>query len=259
LKKSLINERKLMDELESRYKLSVADAVALLDVSEATVRRIFNSLEKKSLAIRTYGGIRLAGETPFGYSFEKVKEEQAEEKKLIAGHAANLVKDNSVIYIDSGTTTAQFCLGLLKRLKKKEIGNIIVFTNSIENMNILSGECDINLIGGRYRSHRKDFFGYIAESAVKMLRFNACFLGTDGFSDDFYLMTTDFDTAALNEIVVNNSEEIYILADSSKLSKHSFVKYCGINKPNLTIITDSKIIGQEILPQLKKTANLQIV
>jgi DeoR/GlpR family transcriptional regulator of sugar metabolism len=72
-------------------------------------------------------------------------------------------------------------------------------------------------------------------------------------------MTTDFDTAALNEIVVNNSEEIYILADSSKLSKHSFVKYCGINKPNLTIITDSKIIGQEILPQLKKTANLQIV
>lgn len=259
VKKSCHNEQILLDNLNYKFKLSVSDTVDLLGVSEATVRRLFARLEKKGSAIRIYGGIQIAGDNPFSYSFEKVKAENLNEKRAIGVHASNMVKENSIIYIDSGTTTAQFCRALSKRIKGKEISNIIIFTNSIENLNILSGECEINLIGGKYRPHRKDFYGYIAETTVKKIHFTDCFLGTDGFSKDLHFMTTDFDTAALNEIVLDKSDNKYIIADSSKFSKESFVRFCNLLNPNISIITDAKINEQEVMPLLKQHSNLIVL
>ena len=113
LKKLILNEQKLMEELGKKFKLNVSEAVELLNVSEATVRRLFTRLEEKGLLIRTYGGIQLAGDNPFLYSFEKVKTENMNEKIAIGEYAASIIKNNSIIYIDSGTTTAQFCRYLL--------------------------------------------------------------------------------------------------------------------------------------------------
>ena len=84
MKKSLINERKLMDELESRYKLSVADAVALLDVSEATVRRIFNSLEKEPCH-QDLRGHPARGRNAVRYSFERLRKNRRRKRSLLQG------------------------------------------------------------------------------------------------------------------------------------------------------------------------------
>ena len=54
-------ELELLARLAIVQRLSVADAVELLGVSESTARRIFAKLEKDGRAIRTHGGIRSIG------------------------------------------------------------------------------------------------------------------------------------------------------------------------------------------------------
>ena len=54
---------------------------------------------------------------------------------------------------------------------------------------------------------------------------------------------TDFDTAALCQIVINNSSKVIILCDSSKFGKTALVSYAGIEAVNM-IITDNGLEPQ---------------
>ena len=49
-----------MARLSIMQKLSLAEAMEILNVSESTIRRIFAKMEKEGVAIRTHGGIQSA-------------------------------------------------------------------------------------------------------------------------------------------------------------------------------------------------------
>ena len=109
------------------------------------------------------------------------------------------------------------------------------------NFEIFANECKVNIIGGEYRTNRKDFIGYIAETSVGYINFHQCFLGADGFNGKSHFMTTDFYSSRLCEIVIQHSQKKAILTDSTKFARSSFVNYCAISEPNLTVITDQNI------------------
>ena len=211
MKKILANEQKLIDHLYINPKMNVAEAVELLNVSEATARRVFSRLEEQGKIIRTYGGVQLINDSPFSYMYEQVEKENIVAKTDIANRAADIVQSGSNIYIDSGSTTAQFCRALSGRLHSKKVADITVFTNSLMNFEILANECKVNIIGGEYRTNRKDFIGYIAETSVGYINFHQCFLGADGFNGKSHFMTTDFYSSRLCEIVIKHSQKKAIL------------------------------------------------
>ena len=72
MNKAEIREKEIMALLRVSGKVSVAEAMALLDVSESTVRRLFNKLEADGSAVRTYRGISIntVSGTRESYSFE---------------------------------------------------------------------------------------------------------------------------------------------------------------------------------------------
>ena len=102
MKKILANEQKLIDHLYINPKMNVAEAVELLNVSEATARRVFSRLEEQGKIIRTYGGVQLINDSPFSYMYEQVEKENIVAKTDIANRAADIVQSGSNIYIDSG-------------------------------------------------------------------------------------------------------------------------------------------------------------
>ena len=73
MNKAEIREKEIMALLRVSGKVSVAEAMALLDVSESTVRRLFSKLEVDGLAVRTYRGISINAVSGMreSYSFEK--------------------------------------------------------------------------------------------------------------------------------------------------------------------------------------------
>ena len=239
MKSTEINEHQLINHLKIHKSISIKDAIRITDSSESTVRRVFKRLEATGDYLRYYGGIRLASEsgTDNDYYYENTENRHVEAKLAIATLALSLIKDEDVIYLDSGTTLARFAAKLSEALDKKQLYGIKIFTNSLVNLNLLKKH-DVTLIGGKFRDLRKDFHGYTAEDTLKTLHFKKCFLGADAYSTQNGFTTTDFSTARLNELVLERSEKKYVLIDSSKFFISSIVSYSRRISPDM-IITEA--------------------
>ena len=241
-------EQQLKSRLSVVNKLTVGEAMELLDSSESTVRRMFSRLEKEGFAIRVHGGIQRLGSGLGDYSFENVAQTNLEKKTAIARKACELLKDGDIIFCDSGTTIRCFCVEMVEHIRKNDL-RITVYTNSLANLELLSPHMQVWLIGGQYRANRKDFCGYLSDQSLKGLLFDKCFIGADGCIDGSRFTTTDFETASMNEIAIANSRCSIMLTDSSKFTTASHVSYVDAGRLQIVITDDG--IDQGILKKLE--------
>lgn len=242
------HDLELMNQLRVKGKLELAEVIDMLQVSESTARRLFTRMEREGKVIRVHGGIQLPGMHSTEYSFERLVNTDIEEKKAIAVKACDLLEEGDVIFCDAGTTVLCFCMELLRRMTVSPM-NVKVYTNSLANFEILAPKVPVTLIGGEYRSYRKDFAGYLAETALEKVHFTKSFLGTDGCDMKKFFMTTDFDTARLDEIAIRNSMQTIILCTADKFSAYAQVGYARFTEVE-RVITDAAI-SQENLALLQ--------
>ena len=250
MKKTDQNEQKILKILKTDKKISLNEATDLLQVSESTVRRLFKKMEEKGLVLRMYGGVQILNGNGNDYLYDRLEKVNVDEKIRIAEYSAELVNDGDIIFIDNGTTMAWFSSVLAQRFEKKLLKNVIIFTNSLVNLDTLGKVTEVILVGGQYRPKRRDFSGYIAEEAIKNLHFTSCFLGTDGYSIETGFTAKDFFTARINELVLGNSDKKIILADASKFNAATVISYTKDINIDL-VVTDDKI-DDKIVESLKK-------
>ena len=124
----LKTERKqlILEELNQHQVVSLEKLVSLLETSESTVRRDLDELEAENKLRRVHGGAELPHSLQEEETIQEKSVKNLQEKKLLAQKAASLIKEQDVIFIDAGTTTAF----LIKELVNK---NITVVTNSIHH------------------------------------------------------------------------------------------------------------------------------
>jgi DeoR family fructose operon transcriptional repressor len=129
---------------------------------------------------------------------------------------------------------------LAERLRAKELHRVVAVTNSLENADILGAETEVIIVGGRYRSPRRDMVGLICDKTLQKSRFDKAFMGVDGIDIENGLMTFDIDTARADQIVLNNSAHTYILTDHTKFERAAFISYARISE-KCTVLTDGGI------------------
>ncbi len=239
MKSTEINQYQITNYLKIYKTMTIADAIAVTDSSESTVRRVFRRLEATGNFMRFHGGIRMSAESGVdnNYYYESTENRHVEAKLKIARLALGEVECHDVLYLDSGTTLARFAAALAEALDKKQLWDVKIFTNSLVNLNLLKKH-DVTLIGGTFRERRKDFHGYTAEDTLRSLHFKKCFLGSDAYSTRDGFTTTDFSTARLNELALERAEKKYVLMDSSKFFLSSVISYSKRISPDM-IITES--------------------
>ena len=242
-------EQELLARLSLVQKLSLSEAMDLLQISESTARRLFARLEQDGRAIRTHGGVQCINHAIAAYSFEDGAKINIDQKTAIAREACKLLEDGDVIFCDSGTTIQCFCAELVNRLQNEDL-KIVVCTNSLANLELLSPYLPVKLVGGEYRANRKDFCGYLTEQALSGLYFSKSFVGADGCVQGKQFTTTDYETARMNQIAIDNSERCVMLVDSSKFATMAHVAYAPVDTMD-TIITDDDI-DAETLQKLKQ-------
>jgi DeoR family transcriptional regulator of aga operon len=74
-------------------------------------------------------------------------------------------------------------------------------------------------------------------------------LGVDGIDLEFGLITTNAMEAHLNRQMIDASQKVIVLFDSTKFGKRGFGKICGLEKVD-RIITDSGI-SEHFVKQLE--------
>ena len=138
----------ILKKLEQETTVTIKDIATSLHVSEATVRRDFERLEQKGLALRVRAGATKVDSPSLGnvaplITSEKLTEHM-EEKNAIAKFAAGLIEDGQCIFLDGGTSVAQ----LIDFIQDKRVK--IVTPNLLIPRKLTNMDMDIFLIGGRY-------------------------------------------------------------------------------------------------------------
>lgn len=250
-------ENYLMNVLHSTGRITTNEAVELLDISEATVRRMFSGMEKEGKVVRNYGGVQLANGAQ-EYSFEANEKAFTSEKNQIGKVAASLVEDGDTLYLDCGTTIFHMTLALNERIAKGEFSSLNIITNSIANVQAImeNSQCRVVLVGGEYNHNRRDFSGPITEKWIAPFHFTKCFLGSDGVTEQMGFTSNQFDISSLNTCVLKQSAHAFVLLDSSKFNRRSLVSYAALRDVQ-TIVTN--VLPDEALQQLLKAAGIQIL
>jgi DeoR/GlpR family transcriptional regulator of sugar metabolism len=162
-----LRRERVLEMLKQKGRLSAQEISEEFSISMPTVRRLCRSLSEEGCAIRTRGGIHYMPENRQPYSYNLKSREYTKEKMRIAKYAAGLLQEGEVIFLESGTTVSHFAECLADRLREGTLKEVMVFTNSLTNLEIFYPYCGVNMIGGLFRSERKDFAGIIGERTLK--------------------------------------------------------------------------------------------
>ncbi len=249
---------KLLEMLRVHQRVDVKTATSALNISEATVRRLFAQLEKEGEVIRVHGGVQLAPQLGTDYSFRVSTLHRSEEKTRIGEAAAETVASNERIFLDSGTTVLKLAESLALRIQMNEMENLVVVTNSLTYVELLGRHCKVMLSGGEIRLGRRDVCGPIAEKILKMFHVNKAFLGVDAINIDAGFMTTDERTAKMCEIVIDHADKVYVLADSEKFNTSSFLSYAPLDAAD-TIFTDNGTVPETFEAFTNAGAHIEVV
>jgi len=227
-----------MSLLNLEGHITTDEAVRLMGVSQATVRRMFLDLEKVGKIIRNYGGAQLPGASD-SYRFEQREKVSENEKRMIGVLAASLVEDRDTVYLDCGTTLLQMAIALGERLRSGDFSSLNIVTNSIANLQALgdSSMGKIILLGGEYHSARRDFFGPITERYAEPFHFNKCFLGSEGVTVETGFSSNKTGLSSLNANILGRSTTRYVLFDASKVGKGAFFSYAQLERID-EVVTD---------------------
>ncbi len=216
--------------LEQTPTLRIGQIAKLLYVSEATVRRDVDSMEKEGLLKRVYGGVTLnKEEMPLTLrSFQ-----HADEKDEIGKKAAELVKDGQTIFIDSSSTA----LHMMPYIKHRN--NMTVISNSQKVIDTLAfTNNQLILTGGELIPRNLAYVGELACRALDMYRPELVFFSSQGIDIDGEITDVSQSETALRRAAIKRGIQTVFLCDSSKAGRIYSHHVCY--KSEITrIITDS--------------------
>lgn len=231
----MITERRhqlILQQLKSNQVLTTKDLMKLTGASVSTIRRDLMQLEKQQLLLRVHGGCKSLN----SHLHEEARVSQRQQmslqqKRQIAKHAAALVQNNEVIFLDSGTTVQK----MIPFLQNKQ--QLLVITNSVDNGSILADyQIKTIILGGNLRSLTKATVGPNIAVYLDNCHINRAFMGTNGFDSIHGYTTPDPDESAVKRLAIQHSDQAYILADSSKYGQVRFSKFADLAAAQL--ITD---------------------
>jgi DeoR/GlpR family transcriptional regulator of sugar metabolism len=258
MKKHELRAIRLLEMLHLNKRLDVRTVAANLSISEATARRFFSQMEEEGKVIRVHGGVQLAPQLGYEYSFRVQAAQREREKALIGAAVAPLVQDGDRIFLDSGTTVLKLAEALALRLRTGELTDIIVLTNSAIHVETVARWCKVILTGGEVRVERLDLCGSVAEKSLLQFHVDKAFLGADAISLTGGVMTTDERTARMNEIAVDRAAHCLVLADSQKFAKTSFASYASFDRIE-TIYTDDGLPECTLEAFRKAGARIEVI
>lgn len=218
----------------------VVDLSRQLGVSPSTIRRDLDALTATGRVTRTYGGAVLGAPQveptmqQKGLSFPR-------QKDAIAALAATLVADTETIILDAGTTTGWLAWHLRAR------SGLRVITNGVNALLTLHEARDIEVVvlGGELRHINQAICGSMAEENLRHVSADKVFLGADGVTADRGISSRNLALNYLKQRMVERAEEVFILADHSKLGIRPFPFWAELEGP-YTLITDSGVSDEQL-------------
>lgn len=219
--------------LQKEQRVLVAELSQKYNVTEETIRRDLEKLEKEGFVKKTYGGAVLNNNTNVDLPLRIREKTNKKEKQIIAKIVSELVEEGETIMLDSSSTSLMVAKNL------KQIKKLTVITNSVEVLIELSGNKGINVIstGGMLRDASLSLVGKTAERTLMNFNVDKAIISCKGVDLDKGITESNEDEAEIKNVMRSCAKTTILAIDNSKFDNVSFIKVHDLKK-NDVLVTD---------------------
>lgn len=242
----------ILARLQEERKVVVSDLSQLYHVTEETIRRDLEKLEKEGLAKKTYGGAVLNESFNIDLPYTVRKKANVEGKQLIAERIAAMIEDGDHILLDASSTA----LFIAKHMKDKK--NITVITNSVEILLELSDRTGWKILstGGHLKEGGLALVGYQAERMISTFYVDYAIFSCKGMDIEHGLTDANESDAQIKKMISKAAKKKILAVDHSKFDKISFTQVCDLSEIDM-VVTDTE--PTEVWKQALASAGIELV
>lgn len=223
----------------------------VFDVTPQTIRRDINELCDHGLLTRFHGGAANPSSVEnVAYSTRKVLSQ--EEKNLIARKVASHIPDKASLFLNIGTTTEAVAMAL------RDHRGLRVITNNLNVAAIMCEKDDFEVVvaGGVVRSRDRGITGQATIDFICQFRVDFGIIGISGIDLDGTLLDFDYREVRVAQAIIENSRQVFLVADHSKFGRSAMVKLGHISQVD-TLYTDADPPAQ--LAALMRSEKVKLV
>jgi len=238
----------IFDILATNKTIKISMLAELLNVSQVTLRKDLDNLEKRGIIKRTHGYVSLDGAHDTG----KRLAIDHSIKKRIAKAAAQIVEEGETVMIESGSCCALFAEELALTRK-----NVTIITNSIFIVNYLYKLHDIKIIllGGYYQPEAQVLVGPMTEKCGELFYTDKFFLGADGYIPEHGFTGSDHLRAETAMKLTKYAKNVFVLTEAAKFQRRGAYSLIELDKLS-GVFTDENIPKEAEAAMIKNNVKL---
>ena len=225
----------ILEKLHEEKRVVVSELSQLYNVSEETIRRDLDKLEKEGLAKKSYGGAVINEDVSIDLPFNIRKNQNVGGKQKMAELVAGMIDDGEHIFLDA-SSTAVF---VAKALKTKE--RLTVITNSMEILLELSDVSGWNIIstGGRMKEGYLAFLGSRTEEAIRSYYADKVIISCKALDHEWGIMESQEAFGSTKRCMMASGRKKILVIDSRKFDRTAFSVAGNLRDVNV-VVTDTK-------------------
>lgn len=227
-------ERKneILNKLRAEQRVLVSELAVYYGVTEETIRRDLDKLEKEGFATKTYGGAILGNSTKTDLSHTIRNKTNVDAKNALAEIVSTMVQDGDHIMLDDSSTS----LFVAKHLKEKK--NLTVLTYSVEIVMELSGIEGWTILstGGILKPDSLAFVGHQVADTLSRYHVDKAILSCKGIDPQAGITDSAESHAVAKQAMIRGAKEVILALDDTKLDKISFVQVAPLDAVR-TVVT----------------------
>jgi len=221
---------------------SLQELADAFGVSVSTIRRDLNSLFSRGNVSKVYGGVSVKDSSILPPIVERAAKNK-EEKAVIGKLAAGMVTDNSVIFLDAGSTIPNMIVHLAN------MDNLTIVTHSLVAMSEAAKYPKLHVValGGYYNHTTSSYSGDM--NFLTDIQVQTVFLACSGMS------TVGAGCSAYNEYLIkkqvaSRGARVILLADHTKFNRPASFCSCPISR--LSAIVTGQTPPEEYLDIMRR-------
>lgn len=223
----------ILERLTEQGKVELGALSVALQISEDTVRRDVDELQRQGLLSKVRGGALPS--SPIPDAFGARERHDAAAKQDIARKARTLIRDGQLIFVDAGTTVTW----LARTLASARC--LTVVTNSLPAANVLLEYpgIEVRLAGGLLHAPYRVTLGSDTIDFFRQVRADICFLGAYGLHPEVGLTVASAEEAAVKRAMIRSAAHVVALVTPEKFGTAEQYVVCQAEAIHTLVTADT--------------------
>ncbi|MGH3094406.1 MAG: DeoR/GlpR family DNA-binding transcription regulator [Streptosporangiales bacterium] len=228
----------IAEHVVQKRSASIADLAGLCQVSEMTIYRDVEELERQGVVRKVRGAVTAQPSGVFESNVAYRLASMRAEKDAVARRARVFVEPGMSVLLDDATST----LALARLLE--DVEPLTVATNYLETMKLVSGFRGTHLIalGGDYDPTHDSFLGVPCVDAIEALRVDAVFVSVSSVSGG-HAYHQQQHVVAVKRAMLRSARRRFLLVDHSKIGRDALYQLAPLTTFERVIVDDGAPAG----------------